>query len=898
MSKWGKGKTRFSREELLEALGGIADEILQATAELDADEIVQQAAAALEEYDYEKTYDLYKAAVLKAEGEAEYACKLATFLVDDYAHFEQAIALLSSASCAVSDESERLLARSLFMAGQKAEALQVYERINKRGGDGLSWKRQGILQMESGRFADAVAALAKTLELTPSDSEADRMMSECKAARETELRPVLVEVGTMIADGEFSPARERLDELAQQGWLPPEYYRTRKRLDSASSELKLTAMLDQGAALEERDELQAALDVFQAALKLDPKCELAKERVLELEARLVRHAATSWLTRGNRQFAEANIEGAIHDYFMATTRGATKADVEPAAAGLFAMVQEYQREIGKMPTSAQLQSLESLFHAVTELDKGNVERARMLSNRSGTLLDQLASGRLFRDRLASKETDHSVQQANEWAARAFALEQEGNLEGAVRFYERAGQVEQFGARAAALAAAKRLSHQLRTVREQDSILRHVEELVEKGAYFLALREIDGAGDMAAGIPMLGQLETRAREGVASKYPLDVSTFEHPGLGDSKEYRSGKDGLEGFLPESTRILNASPLGREVYLLSGARLVLLDAQELRPVLQATLPPQADLTDKKGFALYGLATGDRNALVFVNFDDDLLLYFTQKRTRLDLNNAMPLARSLRQSRQKVSRWFTLNGREETLMVCQSAPGVASAASLYTLSLYDGKLVQSEDYGYALSHLRRLSGEDNLYVAHRYPEPAQMRRSGYFSYLYMDGRLRVTERHHIPHDELDGTFLESTRWVRFGPITGRRYSLFRYYDAFSGQLVGRPLAFVAMETAGTLLFGAPDSSTLVRNAGDLDPMGEVFVRGGREHLVVAGRKKDDQKLFVVNLDGFKLEDTIDVPDKYALVGLARGKTETTTVSILLNKKTGEIVMQERDLG
>jgi len=897
MSMSGRRSGRFQKEDMLEALGEIDGSVEAEVAELVPEDIVELAERALEEYDYERAHSLFRSAVLRSEGEAEFVCRLATFLVDDYAYFDEAVALLTCPSCEVSDEGQRLLAHSYFMAGKREDALAAYRLVNARQGDLLSWKRQGILFKELGRFAEALAAFGSALERDTADSEAGRLKSECQEALLQELAPALSRAEADIEAGRLDEARLVLDGLAHHGWLPPAYYRVRNRLDAVSSSLQATALLDTAATLEAGGDSEGALDAYRRVLQVDEGCQLAAERVSALEGKLVEKAARNWVEKGNRHFETGKLGKAIHHYFMAVTRYAGVEGVSPAARPLFEMVAEYNEQTGKMPSSAQLQALEALFMAVSELDKGNVERAELFANRAGNLSEQLSAGRDFQEQLARLKRHSSDARARAWMEQANALETEGRLAEAAKLYKRAGRAEGFGDRNEALDKARQLKEAVRTREEAASFERWVNELIEQGEFFQALRELRKNPQMAELLPVFEELEAAACRGVSTKYPVVLTPYEGSaeGLVDAAEYRSSKDSLAGFVPDKTRVLNSSPGGKEVFLISGNRLLLLDSRELRPRLTASLPPQADLTDKKGFALYGLAPGDKNALVFVNFDEDLVLYFLQKRASLDLVNSIPLGKMLQQSRRQITRWFCLNGREEQLMVCQSAPGASNSATTYALSLHDGKLVHSEEFGYALSHLQMVPGQDNLYVIHRHPEPVHMRRRGYYSLAYLDGRMRVMERHHIPQDELDGTLVESTRWVRFGPLSDRRYSLFRYYDAFSGQLVARPLAFVALHRQGAMLYGAADSSTLVRDEGDLDPLGELVISGGKEYLAVVGRKGEQQRLFFICLDDFKLVQTHPVPDGETIVALARGRSGEEVVTVALNDESGEVIVKAR---
>jgi len=172
-------------------------------------------------------------------------------------------------------------------------------------------------------------------------------------------------------------------------------------------------------------------------------------------------------------------------------------------------------------------------------------------------------------------------------------------------------------------------------------------------------------------------------------------------------------------------------------------------------------------------------------------------------------------------------------------------------------------------------------------------MRRPGYFSFALLDTRLRFTHRFHVPPEDFDGMLLETARWARLS-ASGRIFFFFRYFDGLTGQLTNRPLAFIAMKTDGTLLYAVTDSSQLVKNQADLDPVAELIDKDGSERMVVLGKKDGAQFLFVVELERFRAIESYRVPDNQVVVGVCRGATPGTYVTIALSKDSGEIAMRE----
>ncbi len=896
MSSGGKRRGRFDREELMATLGEIDPEIRESLRDEDAEETLRLAEAAREEYDYERARSLYKLAVLFSSGDADAVCRLATFLVDEYAIFDEAIRILGSPSCEVTDRSLRLLARAHFLAGHSEEALAVYQEVNAAGGDALSWKRQGKLLFDAGRFEEALQALDRALSHDPTDAEAERLRSGCFEKLASDVEPILEAAGTALADGRLADADATLAELGSRSHLPPAYHRLRAQVDGRLAEERLAGLLDAGSELEAEGEVGAALDRYREALAADPQCELAAQKVAELENRMALSASREWLRKGEAAAADGDLDGAVQAFYMAVTRDETVGAGKPECAGLLDIVRQYHREVGRLPEKAQTAAIVALFRADEKLRTGNLPGAQLEASRAGTLLDALPAGRQVREALAREEREEQIRQAAGWLAEADALAAQGRRDDAASLYDRVARVPGFPEAAAAADKARSLRAGATLERERENALASIESLVAEEQFFLALRQLDGSRDLLDGMDAVNELRRAASEGVVRKYPLAPRQFP-PALRETARYRTGTDRLDGFVPETTRVLQAVPDGSEWFVLSGRSLVVVDSAELRTKLSVEMPPQADLTDKKGFALTDIAPGDRAALVIVNFDDDLLLYFSYRRGQFELLNALPLERFIQQSRRKVTRHFTLNGPEEHLVVAQAPQGGGGETNLYALSLLDGRLEHNDELGYAMANLRRVPAGPARYVIHRMPEPMLMRRPNYYSMLFLDARLRVQERMHIGPEELEGTLIESTRWMRIGPASGNRYFLFRYFDSFSGQLVGRPLAFVAQSPKKELLYTAPDSSTLVRNAGDLDPIGEVLVKDGVEYMVVIGRKKEDQTLFVIDLSRFRLQEKHELDADWRCVAVTPGNNPGSIVLISLHAKTGEVQLERREV-
>ena len=891
-------KEKVSEEELLDALGGLEEPVRDEVRGTDVDEVFQRADRALEEYDYERALALFKGAVWLSSGDSEAVCRLATFLVDDYACFDEAVTLLSSPVCSFAGEGDRLLARAYFLSGRRDEALDVYRRVNLTGGDLLSWKRQGMLLKDMGRWPDAVAALGRALSFDGADSEARVLKAECEKKAEEELTPTLDRLEAALAGAEErGSAAELLEELSGCPWYPQRYYQLKNRLEQAERGDQAAGLIASGRQAEEEGQLDRALAAYRKAGALAPGNLELKEKLEQLTSLVEQGEVERWVQMGNTAFADSNSERAILYYMRALDRNPEAGGAVDEASVLFEMAGQLLADLGKMPSTSQVQALESLHAAHRELSGNNLEGARMQAARAGVLMDQLPHGERIRDELERCRQEVRIEKAEKWMARAQDLEESGKVEEAVRLYERVANVESYSSAAEAAARAEVLKDGLFKQQEVASTQRRLENLIGQEAFFEARRELDKRVDAGAPLADADELRRAIAEGIKTRYPLEVARLEDTAPLERADWDSSGEDVGEFLPDSTFAVSSGPAGRNLFLLADDRLLVLDTGELRPRCLATVPSEARLERGKGFVLHALAPGDRDALVFINSEEKRLLYFAHQRSRLELLNVIDLDRIVMETRQKVTRWFSVCGPDEQLLVCQSAPGAQSKASMYAVSLEDGRLLYDEDFGYAMSYVRPLPGTPNQFIVHRYPQPSQMRRRGYFTFAFLDNRLRFVNRFTIKPDELDGTLVESTRFARVSPHDGRMYFLFRYFDMYTGQLVSRPLAFVAMEKNGSLLYAASDSSTLVREKGDVEAVGELLRHGDKDVLALLTRKKDAHFITLVDTTTFKLLDGIEVPADESVVAIEAGATPGRFVVVTLDRKKGVVRMSNVDL-
>lgn len=893
-----KKRGRISEEELAAALGGLDDELLEPLRALDVDRIIEKAREALAEYDYEGAHELFKAAAWLASGEEAAVVALATFLVDDYAHFDEAVTLLRCEACDVDTKGRRLLARALFMSGRSDEALDVYTEINAEGGDALSWKRQGKLLKDKGLRVQAVAAFARVLELEPADSEARMLKDECQTEAAGEFESVLEAVRSCIDAGDVEGARRKLESIGGMPWYPQQYYHLLKRMEEASAITKAAQLAEQAFVLVGKDDLAGALSVLRRVLELDPANAPALAGIRDVQDRLSKQDIAQWMGLGNQRFSEGRIEDALLYYLRALDRDIATGTSLETAGPLLELGRSMYRALGRMPSASQVQALENLFRARTAMDDGDTGRAETYLSLAPGVVDLLEEGRGLQDAIQGAKDRAVIRQAEQWLKEASSLEESGRIAAAVKLLQRASQVPGFDKALEAGRKGEELEQALLASQRESAARKYVDTLIEQSSFFAALTEVDKLRLQQVAVKDLDELEEAARRGVAQKYSMDVTRLDDESPVRRGEWNSEAVGMADFGEESTRVVTTGPRGENVFVLDNERMLSFSSRHMASGFAARLPEQAVFAPDQGSWLHDFSADGSDVLLAVNFEEKLVLYFVHRRARLELDNVISLEKIVQQTRQKTTRWFAVYGRELQLLICQSSPGADSKGRIYAVSLQDGKLLYDETFGYAVNSLRRFPGTDNQFIVHRYPEGVQMRRPGFFSFATMDNRMRFDRRFLIRPEEMDSTLVESTRWVRRCDRSGRMYFLFRYYDMYSGQLVPRPLAFAALDTGGQLLYAAADSSSLVRNGGDLLPVGELIPTASGEHLVMLGRKGEDQKIFVVETEGFKLKSQVEVSPAEKALSISRGVQDGRFVVLSVRRKDGVIVAREHEIG
>jgi hypothetical protein len=83
------------------------------------------------------------------------------------------------------------------------------------------------------------------------------------------------------------------------------------------------------------------------------------------------------------------------------------------------------------------------------------------------------------------------------------------------------------------------------------------------------------------------------------------------------------------------------------------------------------------------------------------------------------------------------------------------------------------------------------------------------------------------------------------------------------------------------------------VRNEGDLEAIGEIFVHNGREVMAMLGRKESEPLLFVVDLESFRVLKKHTLAQGRRYVGMATTEVTGKMVLLSLHEEDGDARME-----
>ena len=829
---------RARASDIDERIGDIQEDVRSDFGGKDPDELVTEARRILEEdYDYDRAWELLKLAAVRGDGRWDTVEPLARFLVEEYAQFEPALRLLETEAWDDVPEARRLQAQAYYHLGRGEEAIVLYEEVAPRIGDATMWLRIGTIRQELESHDLAVAAFLKAEALDPALARAGERRRTSEAAVLAQTGPVLAAADALLAAGKAVEAAEALSALDGLAWTPPEVGRLRRRIDGARRLGDLEALLDRASGLEDAGDPAAALAVYREALTVDDGCQLARERVDALERDAAATRAAALVAKGDARLTAGDAIRAVEVWYRGITEATSHGAPVPTSGtadgrALYTLLQDFVAETERFVGDAQSDAMVSLHGARARLDAGALDEATRL-HRSARVLDGFSVYRDVGEAIAAATRSQALAGAQQLAAEAAAMAAAGDVSGALDRYRRA--------QAAGVAGLEEtiegLDAGLRETAGRAALLATARRLRDAEDHFGLLRHLRVNPTLADEVHETRTWGDEARAALGARFPFTLQKPEVGVLGSSDRF-SSRDVLSDLVPAEARVFPCHTRNA-AFIQQGGHLSLVDLDELRLAWTAALP--AAVTPAAEGATFMVSQLPDGADLFACFDRaaDSLALFTHFRGQLEMLNQLQPSRFLRESKEKLLVNYTLDGPEGSLVVLETPQGRAGPTRVAGISLDDGRSLFENEHSYGLYHLARVPWRGGTYRVNRVFDPRGYRRPGFFTWGLMDARGRITERHHVAPDEVEGAFLEGITFFQESPTTGRFYFFSRFIEPYTGQVVRSPPAFVAMEADGTVYYAVMDGNALLREKAEVQGSLYLVATPEGERLLVPYKKK-----------------------------------------------------------
>ncbi len=830
------GKARAN--DIDQRIGDISEDVRSDYGGKELDALVAEARRILEEeYDYDRAWELLKLVAYRGDGRWDAVEPLARFLVEEYAQFAPALAILETDAWDEVPEARRLQAQAYYHLGRHGEALALYETLASTMGDATMWLRIGTLRQELGTHDQAVAAFLEAERLDPALARAGERRRTSEAAVLEQTDPVLAAAGALLDAGKAAEAAEALAPLDHLAWTPPEVGRLRRRIDGARKLGDLEALLDRASGLETAGDPAGALATYREALTVDVDCQLARERVDALEQAAAGARAAVLVSKGDARFAEGDTVKAVGVWYRGITEATSHGAPVPTsgtdgAQALYALLQGFVLETERFVGDAQADALIALQGARARIDAGALDEAARL-HRTAHALDGFSVYRDVGEAIAAATRSQALAGAQQLADEAAALAAAGDASGALDRYRRA----QAGGVGGLDATIEGLETALRDAQGRAANLATARRLRDAEDHFGLLRHLRSAPALADEAPETRTWADEARAALGARFAFTLQKPEAGVLGASGRF-SSRDIPSDLIPAEARVF-PSQTRNAAFIQHGAHLSMVDLDALRLAWTATLPAAAT-PDAEG-ATFMVSRRADGADLFACFDRaaDSLALFTHFRGQLEMLNLLQPSRFLRESREKLLVNYTLDGPEGSLVVLETPQGRAGPTRVAGISLDDGRSLFENEHSYGLYHLARVPWRPGTYRVNRVFDPRGFRRPGFFTWGLMDARGRVTDRFHVAPDAVEGAFLEGITFLQESPATGRFYFFSRFIEPYTGQVVRSPPSFVAMEADGTVYYSVMDGNALLREKAEVQGSLYLVTTPDGERLLIPYRKK-----------------------------------------------------------
>lgn len=785
--------------------------------DLDAAGCFTKAQECIADYDYDAAVGALRLAVIKSHGALPMVEALAVFLVDQYAYYDEALALLRSPKLAplTSPLLLRCLADALFHTNQWAEAEPLYRKLVARKDDLLPiWTlRLAQICLEMQNPADALSFAQKCQSYPTVAKQAQDVAERSRALLEANVAVVLNNARQAIDEGRLLDAKSMLEGVASPGAAAGELSSLLRSIrELENSQIQATIFSEAMKSLQDGHRT-LALSAFRRILELDPDHVLAAEQVRKLEEEELLDQARRALTTAAEMESDRRLSGAIQELFRVAQRsgGAKRlAELADGRSTLVTILVNYLNWGPKNPEKS-LESLIRLRDAELAFATGDMERAVMLAEEASRGLKGYPVADQLLDRARKARLTHITSMAEKAYQAGVDADSAQDFATALQRYDEVVRLvgESFrdvGER------RHRIKRELDFDSRMADLNAKVEHRLALGHLFVAQQLVrQTSPDLVEARPV-GVLEGRIRNTIDETYPVvGLQRVGPPVLpGSAPVFQSRWFGLNDLVARDVRILLDEATGNIVLLTKGT-LILLNGADLS-VLCALKLPAAIGGNAQDEAVFAVPVSDGTMKIFI--------FHTTSRTAWVLRVGMDQA--LVETRLDFSRVITpmptegkgarsaaVVAAENTLVLLDfnQSGGGRRDSRLVVVGLEDGRALASEAFAYGHMQLIPVVGTHHLLAARCF-DPVFRQHKSWYHALVLDGRGKAVERWNI--DGVDEE-IYAFRQAFVSPSTGRVYLEYWYIDPLSGRVANDGGAFLILGKDKRLFYQAAGPDMLL---------------------------------------------------------------------------------------
>ncbi len=797
------------------AVGEVAPERFDEWVDLDLDGLQAVAEQALAEYDYERALHALRLGVRRSRGTGSALGALGAFLVETYAAYDEAIALLTSPLVNVEREPALrwLLAQALFHGGRQAEAEPHLAAVTRPGAEPRRWAMLAAAREALGNLAGAVEAYAEAERLAPTDREVRERRQAAAARLLQDSAAPLAEARAALTAGELLRARDIVDGLRPRLAAEREFLRLQGELETAELAARAERARQAATVAEAEGRAEAALDEAREWLRLAPSDEAARTAVQRLETLIATTRVQDLLERGAAAFVAGDRGEAVALFYRAQTLpGGAAVPAELPGRALFDAVAEFVAEVGPRQIERAREGLPLLLDGEALLSgNGDPTGAEDLCRRALPLLKGFRRADALQEALLARRLAAERERARPLYDEARAAEAQGDRIGAAEGYRRALAVAggAFADAADRLAAIERDNER---DAERSRALIELDDLSAADRPFAVLRTAEALPPGLQADPDVQALRVRATEAIRSRFSVQhLPPLPGPGAAGGPDAYCGLNSRDAGLPkvDHGRLRTLStPTGASLFLVNGDDFVAIDTAALAVRVVARVPAEVTLGRPEDTLLVAEADDGAVRFVLVQTAEQALYVLDFVGNRLTVRDRLSLRGLLPGAPQNGVRQYRLHGASGRLIVLEAGRGCAGPSQWYSVDLDEARVANRAEFSFGLNHLQNFPGTPWL-SANRVLDCHPL-SPGYFAFALFDAKGRIQRRVAFGPQDLEEV-MEGIRSLSFSARLGRTFVLFRYYHPLTGEVAQTAPAMLVLKDDFSVFYSNANPATLL---------------------------------------------------------------------------------------